>query len=136
MSEEKKEKKIRKMKQRKGQIIMTEYDSENETVRLNSSQKIKNRPCQSEKKNKSMQSATVTNASSSSLEDDCVYKSSSFDYKFTTSEKKVLWTSQSSILECLTGCQIQKIKSQKRTKLKKKSKNKSKQANSINTIEM
>lgn len=43
-----------------------------------------------------MQSATVTNASSSSLEDDCDYNSSSSDYKFTTYEKKLLQTSQSS----------------------------------------
>lgn len=47
----KRKKKLRKKKQMKRQIIMTEYDSENETVAdLIPLQKIKNRPCQSEQK--------------------------------------------------------------------------------------
>ena len=76
---------------------MTEYDSENETVAdLIPLQKIKNRPCLSEQKNKWKQSVTVKNASSSPLEDDCAYNSSSSDYKFTNYEQKLLQTSQSS----------------------------------------
>ena len=62
----KRKKQIRKKKQRKRPTIMTEYDSENGTIAdLISLQKIKDRHCQSEQKQKSMhmQSPTATNFS-------------------------------------------------------------------------